>query len=467
MLHNLEEPVEDSHASLSEKLAQQEATGLLRFVHAIAPPIPHHSNATGATRRLRRTVMVRRSFVQAGKRAQSVSSATQASAGGPSPIATIHEHGFQSRPQHPPKIASPPRCTKPSSVSSSPRSKGMANSGLQTSRPRSSGHGNNRPQRSGHGRDADRKPAPSASPPRPHSSAGISFPRARRLLSTQPEPATEERGSVPDVVMSATAPVVFNHAAVSSGRSNKARSMSVMSVHINAAGEEEDVILTKLSRMDEAGGQGQGHGWSRLGGHSKQPEGTEVSSPIRGDKRIAQHRNHHDLHRHQFRQEEEQTLDEQDLEEQGDDLEERGDVSEGDSNWAEPPLCNTPLKVYSNRPEQWNSKDLYSFNDMFGVEEFQEVRAHSGYDFITLSLTRNVVTSECGQAVPAYARQPRVDTASQPSSSCRAGGEKHCMCGPAAPEICGAARDAWLYSGSHGAHRGTERFREARGVAAV
>jgi hypothetical protein len=146
------------------------------------------------------------------------------------------------------------------------------------------------------------------------------------------------------------APVLFNDAANSSAP--KMRSMSVMSVQINAAGEEEDVIMTKLSRV-EGGGAGQ-------------------------DKKKQQH-----THTHTQRHTQQHTNRPSSVIEEGGSSEEEHSNSsssseEEDGEESAKDLCldsAAALKRYTNHPEhQWNSKDFYSFNDTFGVEEFQEVR---------------------------------------------------------------------------------------------
>ena len=366
MLENLQEPHEDDHLSLSEKLARQEKAGYSRFVHAIAPLPPTRSRHPSHPHTQRRTSSSSGKWAKfkphASKRAYSPRLAgtvleVQAAVRGGS--------GSQKSPVPPQgrrlssAFAASPRNRPPrpeSSASARPGSASLPATATTTTTATGPSTG----------------PSSQSVPARPKTTggggSGFKFTRAARQVVSGIKEA-KEPALAKVVPLVTSAPLVFNDSALNPNLSTKMRSMSVLSVQINPeTGEEEDVIRTKLSRVEESGG-GRGCG----GADAKTGTGAE---------RRRRQQQHSAI---EEGSEEEEEEDEDSYEDNAD-----NDDADVDAAWEEDGggsestadirLETAPaIKRYTNNPDfQWNSKECYHFNDMFGVDEFHEVSQCAG-----------------------------------------------------------------------------------------
>lgn len=351
MLQDIPQTGVDDNLSLSEKLAKQETRGLARFVMAISPASAHGS----ASARLRRTIN-RRTIIASFSRKPSNKARTSMSIG--LSIPTIHESVREDKPASASAATSPRRNMqenkkqpqRPFPPGTRPQS---ANSVSTTLRRRSTRSGSSSKSLATT-YQADKLPSKSESVPSPPKdkpnpkpppsslTGGIKFTRSPRKLAVNVKPQVSAVEAVTPVV-----PIIFNTTA---HHTPKMRSMSVMSTQINAAGEEEDVIMTKLLRVD---------------GGSGEPE-KELPTVIDEED-----------------DDEESEDDDDDESEEGCWNDRSGSVGFGKGNGVEDVGANekgarldstTPLKRYTNNPEyKWNSNDFYTYNDMLGIDEFHEV----------------------------------------------------------------------------------------------
>jgi len=317
MLQNIRQPGEDDHLSLSEKLAKQEARGLARFVVAICPSTS--LQAVSGSARVRRTVN-RRTIIARFTSRPSQRIGTS--------IPTIHEGGRHDRGATSPRggAKAQQRQARPSQLTQRPQSASATSPVSRRSRDES-------PPR-------NLVPTPPSTSRRPSSSSmsgGIKFSRASRNLMGHVTPEVE-------VKPAATVPVTFNSTPNSAP---KMRMMSVMSTQINAAGDLEDVIMTKLQRVE---------------GDSGRLEKKVLPSTA------------------EKRDDSDEESDEESIEESIEESVDEGSLNEkeDDKNIYESPRWPRPdsapaLKRYTNNPEyKWDSNDFYSYNDMLGVDEFHE-----------------------------------------------------------------------------------------------
>lgn len=318
MLQNIRQPGEDDYLSLSEKLAKQEARGLARFVVAICPSTS--LQAVSGSARVRRTVN-RRTIIARFTSRPSQRIGTS--------IPTIHEGGRHDRGATSPRggAKAQQRQARPSQLTQRPQSASATSPVSRRSRDES-------PPR-------NLVPTPPSTSRRPSSSSmsgGIKFSRASRNLMGHVTPEVE-------VKPAATVPVTFNSTPNSAP---KMRMMSVMSTQINAAGDLEDVIMTKLQRVE---------------GDSGRLEKKVLPSTA------------------EKRDDSDEESDEESIEESIEESVDEGSLNEkeDEKNIYESPRRPRPdsapaLKRYTNNPEyKWDSNDFYSYNDMLGVDEFHEV----------------------------------------------------------------------------------------------
>lgn len=302
MLEDLEDPNDKDNLTLTEKLAKQEARGYAHFVNSISPPTPssrmRHSMRKSAFFNARRRLKQRPTFVGTIKE-------------------VMASDAFKKRKEKPPQSPSAPLHSR-RPTSASPRTRSAVNkqnpSTLSPSRPQSASTGD-----SGRPRSSIYKAMAPAM-------VGIKFAQASRQLLESKKAEEKEKPA-------AQVPLVFNSSAKTTA---KTRTMSVLSVQVNAAGEEEEVMMSKLLRVEDGNPQ---HGRKRSVGSLSSASAGSLDTDQSCEESIPQ----------------------------PEELVDRPEESEEEEGQLR------VLKRYCNLPEmKWNSEDLYSHNEMFDTSEFHE-----------------------------------------------------------------------------------------------
>ena len=298
---------------ISSSILTKEQIGQTRFINSIT------GNTNGHRRRLKSTVdkaLKKKKF--------------------PKMLATVSEITRKQMTRSP---ASSPHTSRPSSAS--PRTKRTA---LSTkSRTLSSGESSqrmskSRPQTASEMMRSESTP-PNSPGKQPEKRGGFSFPRAGRFVLEQiKEDKTPGLAKVANSLRTGE-PLDLKHSKAEV-LTAKTRTMSVMSVRVNAAGEEEDFIMTKLCRVD--------------GGTGKDEELKVVEEEFFKDN-----------------DDDDDNDNDDDSNNEGGPEDDEEDYSDNSNDLVEP---HKVIMRYTNDPNyQWNSNECYQYNNMFEAEEFREV----------------------------------------------------------------------------------------------